>query len=1164
MQEGNKDKKKSINLSSSKLTRRTFLKASAASLGGLLISAPLFAALKFVPEIDNPLEFYPARDWEKIYRDQFKHDYTYHFLCAPNDTHNCLLKAYVKNDVITRIGPSYGYGKAKDLYGNQASHRWEPRVCNKGLVLNRRVYGPRRVKYPMVREGFKKWVDAGYPRGSDGKPDAKYFQRGKESFIRVSWDEAGDIAAKTLVNIAKTYGGEEGQRLLHLQGYDPDTVDATMGAGTQVLKFRGGMPLLGITRVFGMYRLANSMALVDSHLRGVGPDKALGGRGFDNYTFHTDLPPGHPMVTGQQTIDFDLATAENAKLIVPWGMNWISTKMPDAHWLTEAKVKGAKVTSITVEYSSVASKSDEVIIIRPATDTVFAFGVANVMLKEKLYDEDYVKSKTDLPFLVRMDNLKLLKAEEVIPDFKSPAERRDTVVVKRGQKAPIPIAADGKQCIPEDLLNEWGDFVVWDKKKNNFSGITRDDNGKYFEDKGVNPELTAEREVTIKGKKVKVTTVFNLVKKYIYDNYDPDSVSKITWAPKEAIVSFARQMAANKGQTLIAVGMGPNQFFNGDLKDRAIFLICALTRNIGTHSGNIGSYAGNYRAAYFDGMAQYIKEDPFNIELDEKKYAKVKGYFKFESAHYYNHDSKPLRVGNKNFTGKTHMPTPTKSLMFCNANSILGNIKGHYDVVVNVLPKMEFIGVSEWWWTASCEYADLVCAVDSWGEFNYPDATASVTNPFLQMFPRSPLKRLHDTRGDIEVFANISKALAKNLKDERFNDYWEFVKKKRVDVYLQRIFDYTSMAKGYDVNELEENAKKGIPALLMSRTYPKIVGWEQAHEDKQWYGKTGRLEFYRDEDEFIEYGENLPVHREAVDATLYEPNVIVAKSHPAIRPHQPERYGLARDDLSGEVRQVRNVVLTPKELLKSEHPLRKQGFTHVYLTPKYRHASHTMPVDVDVIAVWFGPYGDPYRRDKRKPWVGEGYVDINPLDAKKLGIEDGDYVWVDADPEDRPYSGEKKKGSLEYRLSRLMLRARYYWGIPTTVTRSWFHMYGATYGSVEGHLTNKDGLARNPKTGYQAMYRFGSHQSATRSWLRPTLMTDSLVRKNTIGQVIGKGFAPDVNCPNGAPRESFVKFTKAEDGGYGGNRKWRPARLGLRPTYTSKAMESFLGGGYVL
>ena len=191
-------------------------------------------------------------------------------------------------------------------------------------------------------------------------------------------------------------------------------------------------------------------------------------------------------------------------------------------------------------------------------------------------------------------------------------------------------------------------------------------------------------------------------------------------------------------------------------------------------------------------------------------------------------------------------------------------------------------------------------------------------------------------------------------------------------------------------------------------------------------------------------------------------------------------------------------------------------------------------------------------------------MDINPEDAKALGIEDGDYVWVDADPADRPYHGEKKEGSENYRLSRLMLRARYYYGVPRTVSRSWFNMYGATYGSVQGHLENKDGLARNPRTGYQAMYRFGSHQSATRGWLKPTLMTESLVRKDTVGQVISKGFAPDVHCPTGAPKESFVKFTKAEDGGINSEKLWRPVKLGLRPTYENAAMKNFLKGAFVL
>ncbi len=482
--------------------------------------------------------------------------------------------------------------------------------------------------------------------------------------------------------------------------------------------------------------------------------------------------------------------------------------------------------------------------------------------------------------------------------------------------------------------------------------------------------------------------------------------------------------------------------------------------------------------------------------------------------------------------------------------------------MVNTLPRIECVVVNDWWWTASCEYADVVFAVDAWPELKFPDMTAAVTNPFFQIFPRTPLKRTHETRGDIEVLAGVGRALAKVTGDRRFEDYWKFVHENKVEVYLQRIIHGSTTLWGYRIEEVEANAQRGVPALLMTRTYPKIMGWEQSHENKPHYTRSGRLEFYRDEDEFLEHGENIPVHREPVDGTWYEPNVIVCGAAELIRPKGPEEYGLSRDDLSVEVRQVRNVVIRPADLTRTRHPRAKDGFSLIYITPKYRHGAHTTPVDLDLMAVWFGPFGDMHRHDRRMPWVGEGYVDLNPEDARELGIEDGDYVFVDGDPEDRPFRGWQQRPD-DYRVHRAVMRARYYRGLPRGVARSWFHMYVATYGSVEGQARNPDRLARNPRTGYQAMFRTGSHQSATRAWLRPTLMTDSLARKEYFGQVIGKGFAADIHCTAGAPKESFVKITKAEPGGTDGQPLWRPAQLGLRPGYEIPAMQQFLRGEFI-
>ncbi len=1144
-------------------TRRKFLETAAAlGFGALLGSAKKAFGLD-ATRVDNPLAVYPDRGWERVYRDLWRTDSSFVFLCAPNDTHNCLLRAYVRNGVVVRLGPTFGYGQATDLYGNQASARWDPRCCQKGLALTRRFYGDRRVRRPMIRKGFKAWVDAGFPRDPQtGKPPAEYFQRGWDGWEPADWDTAAEYVAKALVNIATTYSGEKGAAYLKAQGYDPETIAATKGAGTQVLKFRGGMPLLGVTRVFGLYRVANSMALLDAKVRGVGPDQALGGRGWDNYSWHTDLPPGHTMCTGSQTVEWDLYSVENADLVVVWGMNWITTKMPDAHWLSEARAKGTRVVVIACEYSATANKADDVLVVRPGTTPALALGLAQVIVEERLYQEGFVKAFTDLPLLVRMDTLQRLKWQDVEAGARPSELKNFARVLRPGEKAPPP-GRQVEQWIPASLREEWGDYTVFDRRTGRVVPVPRDLVGEHFERSGVDAALEGEYEVRLaNGNSVKVRPAFALVKEYLDTNFRPEATEAITWAPAQAVRALAREIAAHPRKTLFGVGMGPNQFFNNDLKDRAIFLLASLTANVGHPGGNVGSYAGNYRVALFNGVGQWVAEDPFDIEADPGKPARVRQYWRPESAHYYNHEDHPLKVGHKMLTGQTHMPTPTKSLWFANANSILGNLKWHYNVVANVLPRIEMIAVNEWWWTASCEYADVVFAVDSWAELKHPDMTASVTNPFLQMFPPTPLPRIHDTRGDIEVQALVCEKLAKLTGDQRFVEYYRFVREGRTEVYLQRILDASSSTRGYRARDLIDKAGHGIPALMMTRTSPRLGGWEQVTESRPWWTKSGRIEMYRDEAEFIAAGENLPVHREPVDSTFYEPNVIVGAPHPCFRVEGPREYGVAEDDLSCEVRQGRNVVMPWSELSRRPHPLMKDGYRFIFHTPKYRHGAHTTPIDTDMVAVLFGPFGDLRRHDKRMPFVTEGYVDIHPADARELGIEDGDYVWVDADPEDRPFRGWQKDERF-YKVARLMCRARYYAGTPRGVTRMWFNMYQATPGSVRGHETRPDGLAKNPDTNYQAMFRYGGHQSATRGWLKPTWMTDSLVRKDLFGQTIGKGFLPDSHCPTGAPREALVKITRAEPGGLGAKGLWRPAALGMRPAYANEALAAYVRGDYI-
>ncbi|MBI4060489.1 MAG: molybdopterin oxidoreductase, partial [Elusimicrobia bacterium] len=145
----------------------------------------------------------------------------------------------------------------------------------------------------------------------------------------------------------------------------------------------------------------------------------------------------------------------------------------------------------------------------------------------------------------------------------------------------------------------------------------------------------------------------------------------------------------------------------------------------------------------------------------------------------------------------------------------------------------------------------------------------------------------------------------------------------------------------------------------------------------------------------------------------------------------------------------------------------------------------------------------------------------------------------------------------------LMARARYYPGTPQSITRMWFNGYMATPGSVKAHETRPDGIAKNAETNYQSLFRYGGHQSLTRSWLKPTHQTHSLITRRSWTNEVTRGFNVDVHCVTSAPRESLARFAKAEDGGIGGKGLWRPVTLGLRPTNESGAMKQYLGGGFV-
>ncbi len=106
------------------LSRRDFLKLSGgAALSAALVGAPLqWQALQPV-NVDNPLAAYPDREWEQVYRDQYQYDSSFTFVCSPNDTHACRLRAFVRNGIILRCETNYDVERYSDLISTATGRR---------------------------------------------------------------------------------------------------------------------------------------------------------------------------------------------------------------------------------------------------------------------------------------------------------------------------------------------------------------------------------------------------------------------------------------------------------------------------------------------------------------------------------------------------------------------------------------------------------------------------------------------------------------------------------------------------------------------------------------------------------------------------------------------------------------------------------------------------------------------------------------------------------------------------------------------------------------------------------------------------------------------------------------------------------------------------------
>lgn len=276
----------------------------------------------------------------------------------------------------------------------------------------------------------------------------------------------------------------------------------------------------------------------------------------------------------------------HADLIMVWHCNPLYTRIPCVHYITEARYRGSQVVCIAPDYSATSIHTDLWVPVVPSSDAALALGLCKIILDEGKVNEAFVKDQTDLPLLVRLDNRRFLRQPEV--------------------------TGEGRE----------DQFYFWDAKTSRAVEAPR---GTLALGE-VDPALEGRYQVALAdGTQVEVTPAFELMKEKA-QAYDLETVASITGICTPLIRRLA-DMVMEARNIHIIQGFDTNKHFHGDLMERSMALLLALTGNFGRkgtgmrgwHSGQLAVLTPLKRRPGMEGFLEFsLKATELEKELREE------------------------------------------------------------------------------------------------------------------------------------------------------------------------------------------------------------------------------------------------------------------------------------------------------------------------------------------------------------------------------------------------------------------------------------------------------------------------------------------------------------------------------------------------------------------
>ena len=706
---------------------------------------------------------------------------------------------------------------------------FNPRGCQKGACYSDRMIDASRLTVPLRRVGA----------------------RGEGRWKRVSWDEAlTAIASEVVGTITSREAG-------------PGAIYWDLGSASS-----NGCHAVGLTR---------SAYLLDTPI-------------FENTAEMGDHAPGVTTTTGKIIFTSSMDDLLHSDVILVWGGNPTYTHIPNAHFIAEARYRGAYVVCVAPDLSPSAIHADEWVPVEIASDAALALSMAKVIVDEKLHRRDFLAEQTDMPLLVRLDTGRLLRGSDLDP--KGADDVFHVFDTATGRVAPAP------------------------RRSLSLGRIA--------------PALEGTFEVETRDGRVRVTTVFDRLVTRLAD-YAPERTEAITGVKAAQVRALARRIAAAKAcSNVCTTNFG--KFYHGLEMERAILLVFALTGHFGREGAGYsaipmlsisgaetliplpGAHSPRVDLALMTAKMlpeiARLKLAGYSDEMLVYHFARedyARGNVVATALFHYRHGgledlygaarrwdpSLPREfaayLGEAVEKGWQFVPQTPPRILFAAGGNPLRRVRGYPRLIEHLLPKLSLLVTIDWRMSNTARYSDFV--LPAAGYYEKDDiAWSSALAPFSHP-TREAVPPLGESKTDWQIHCLLLKKiqeLARSRgvttfadragKDRRLDTcYDDFTFQRRFtednpQALLQEMLELTTNLGGVGWSEL---AEKGFERFTGVGTGVVHIGnsadiepgetivansW---HVQKKvpWPTLTRRLQFYIDHPLYEELGEVLPVHK---------------------------------------------------------------------------------------------------------------------------------------------------------------------------------------------------------------------------------------------------------------------------------------------------------------